>query len=119
MTSLSICSWNVNGLRATLKGGFLQDWLATTQPDIVGMQEVKATPEQVEDVWSPLGYSCEWHTAERAGYSGVLLLSKVQPVAIRTGLGIPEFDSEGRVIQADFPDFTLLTSYFPNAGRGV
>ena len=119
MTSLTICSWNVNGLRATLKGGFLQDWLATTAPDIVGMQEVKATAAQVEDAWSALGYSAEWHTAEKAGYSGAVLLSKVAPLSVRAGLGIPEIDAEGRLIEADFPGFTLLTSYFPNAGRGV
>lgn len=119
MTSLTICSWNVNGLRATLKGGFLQGWLAATQPDIAGLQEVKATSAQVEDVWSDLGYASEWHIAERPGYSGALLLSKLPPLRIRAGLGYPEFDSEGRVIEAEFSDFTLLTSYFPNAGRGI
>ena len=120
MTSLTICSWNVNGLRATIKGGFLEGWLAATRPDIVGMQEVKATPEQVDEAaWAPLGYAGTWHTAERAGYSGALLLSLPEPRSVRTGLGIPAFDAEGRVIEAEYEDFTLLTSYFPNAGRGV
>lgn len=120
MTSLTICSWNVNGLRATIKGGFLAGWLAATRPDIVGMQEVKATPAQVdESTWAPLGYTSTWHIAERAGYSGALLLSIPQPERVRAGLGIPGFDSEGRLIEAEYEDFTLLTSYFPNAGRGV
>lgn len=119
MATVKICSWNINGIRATIKTGDLQRWLADSKPDIVGMQEVKAVPEQVEHVWEELGYTGQWHTAERAGYSGALLLSRFEPAAVRIGLGIPQFDSEGRVIEADFPEFTVVTSYFPNAGRGV
>ncbi len=119
MATLKICSWNVNGIRASIKTGDLQRWLADFAPDIVGMQEVKAVPEQVEHVWEELGYECHWHTAERAGYSGALLLSRITPDAVRLGLGVPEFDSEGRVIEADFQGFTVVTAYFPNAGRGV
>ncbi len=119
MATLTIASWNVNGLRATIKGGHLQSWLATSQPDIAGFQEVKATPAQLsEEPWSELGYHCWWHPAERAGYSGALLLSKYQPSEVRIGLGIGRFDAEGRVIQADFPEFTVITSYYPNAGKG-
>ncbi|MGH2633938.1 MAG: exodeoxyribonuclease III, partial [Tepidiformaceae bacterium] len=110
---LTICSWNINGIRATIKTGDLQRWLATSAPDIVGMQEVKATPAQVDDNWTELGYASHWHTAQRAGYSGALLLSKPQPVSVRLGLGIEDFDAEGRVIEAEYPSFTLLTSYFP------
>lgn len=118
--STTICSWNVNGLRATLKGGFLQGWLETSAPDVVGFQEVKATPEQVSDEpWTALGYQSWWHPAERAGYSGALLLSKLEPLEVRIGLGVAAFDVEGRVIQADFPEYTVVTAYFPNAGRGV
>jgi len=116
--SLTICSWNINGIRATIKTGDLQRWLGETAPDIVGMQEVKAISEQVEDVWKDLGYSCWWHPAKRAGYSGILLLSKQEPLDVRIGLGIERFDDEGRVIEADFPEFTVITSYYPNAGRG-
>jgi len=120
MTALTICSWNVNGLRATIKGGFLDTWLAATRPDIVGMQEVKATPTQVPHAaWDSLGYASTWHIAQRAGYSGALLLSLPQPKSVRCGLGVPEFDAEGRLIEAEYEAFTLLTSYFPNAGRGV
>ena len=116
----TICSWNVNGLRATLKAGHLQSWLETTRPDVAGFQEVKATPEQVPDEpWTALGYRSWWHPAQRAGYSGAILLSKEEPLDVRIGLGLEEFDLEGRVIQADFPEFTAITAYFPNAGRGV
>ncbi len=120
MTTVKICSWNVNGLRATIKSGHFPNWLATSQPDIAGFQEVKATPEQVPDEpWTALGYRSWWHPAERAGYSGAILLSKQEPLEVRIGLGIEQFDAEGRVIQADFPEYTVITSYFPNAGRGV
>lgn len=115
-----ICSWNINGLRATIKGGQLRQWLESAKPDVVGMQEVKATPGQVdESVWSDLGYRSWWHPADKAGYSGVLLLSKRMPDRVQLGIGVPEFDSEGRVIEADFGDFTLISAYFPNSGRGA
>jgi exodeoxyribonuclease-3 len=116
--ALRISSWNVNGLRATLRTGDMQGWLATSAPDIAGFQEVKATPDQVDaSAWRALGYADWWHTAERPGYSGALLLSRVEPLAVRFGIGRPEFDREGRVIEADFPGFTLLTAYFPNGGK--
>ena len=115
-----ICSWNINGLRATIKGGQLRQWLESAKPDIVGMQEVKATPDQVDEaVWSNLGYTSWWHPAEKAGYSGALLLSKRMPDRVQLGIGVPEFDSEGRVIEADFGDLTLISAYFPNSGRGA
>ena len=121
VTALTICSWNVNGLRATLKTGDLQGWLATDCPDIVGIQEVKATPDQVDPAaWRDLGYSEIWHTAERPGYSGALLLFRDAPDSVRLGLGLAEFDVEGRVIQADFGGLTVVTAYFPNGGaKGV
>jgi exodeoxyribonuclease III len=119
MAKLTICSWNINGLRASIKTGDFQRWLTDVQPDVIGLQEVKAAPDQVDDCWSALGYESHWHTADRPGYSGALLLSRPKPAAVRIGLGIPEFDVEGRVIQADYGDLTVLTSYFPNAGRGV
>ena len=119
MTTLTICSWNINGLRASLKTGDFQRWLQETKPDIAGLQEVKALPEQVEDCWTPLGYEAHWHPAEKPGYSGALLLTKREPDAVRLGLGSAEFDDEGRVIQADYGDLTVITAYFPNAGRGI
>lgn len=120
MNSTTICSWNVNGLRATLKSGHMQQWLEATSPDIAGFQEVKATPEQVlDEPWTALGYRSWWHPAQRPGYSGAILLSKEEPLDVRIGLGLEQFDAEGRVIEADFPEYTVITSYFPNAGRGI
>ena len=118
MAPLRICSWNVNGLRAGLSSGTFPAWLEETAPDIAGLQEVKARPEQVADhPWLEAGYEATWHSAEKSGYSGALLLTKRSPTTLRLGLETPEFEREGRVIEADFGEFVLLTSYFPNAGR--
>ena len=118
MATLRISSWNVNGLRAALSSGLFPAWLDGTSPDIAGLQEVKARPEQVEEPpWLEAGYEATWHPAEKAGYSGALLLTKRAPESLRLGLETPEFEREGRVIEADFGEFVLLTSYFPNAGR--
>ena len=118
MATLRICSWNVNGLRAGLRSGTFSAWLAESAPDIAGLQEVKARPEQVkEQPWLEQGYEATWHPAEDPGYSGALLLTKRTPASLRLGLETPEFEREGRVIEADFGEFVLLTSYFPNAGR--
>ncbi len=119
MPALTICSWNINGIRASIKTGDFQRWLDEVRPGIAGFQEVKALPEQVEECWTPLGYEAHWHPAERAGYSGALLLTRPEPDAVRLGLGLPEFDGEGRVIQADYDNLTVIPAYFPNAGRGV
>lgn len=115
---MRIASWNVNGIRASVKSGHFRAWLESSAPDIAGIQEAKATPAQVEDVWTDLGYTAFWHPAQRAGYSGALLLSRVPPKTVNLGIGIPRFDEEGRVIEAEFERFTVLTAYFPNAGRG-
>ena len=117
MATLRICSWNVNGLRASLSSGTFPTWLDESAPDIAGLQEVKARPEQVaEHPWLGAGYEATWHPAEKSGYSGALLLTK-RPASLRLGLETPEFEREGRVVEADFGEFVLLTSYFPNAGR--
>jgi exodeoxyribonuclease-3 len=116
--SLTICSWNVNGLRAVLRTGHLRGWLERDMPDIVGMQEVKAAPGQVDpETWRELGYEDAWHAAEKPGYSGILLLHKRPVDAIRAGIGIPGVDIEGRVMEADIGNLTLITAYFPNGGK--
>lgn len=115
---LTICSWNVNGLRAVVRTGHLRGWLERDLPDIVGMQEVKAGPGQVDPaVWRDLGYQEAWHAAEKPGYSGGLLLYRPTLDAVRAGLGIADIDAEGRVIEADLGALTLLTAYFPNGGQ--
>lgn len=111
---MKLFSWNVNGIRAAEKKGIL-DWLNATQPDILGVQETKANPDQLsEALKAPEGYHTYWASAERKGYSGVGLFSKTEPNDVKLGLGIPEYDSEGRTIVAEYDDFVFITAYFPN-----
>jgi exodeoxyribonuclease-3 len=110
-------SWNVNGIRAAQKKGFL-DWLEVTQPDILGVQETKAHPDQLDDALrNPPGYHVYWASAEKRGYSGVALFSKKEPNSVQIGLDIDEFDREGRTIVAEYDDFVFITAYFPNGSR--
>ncbi|MDX1416210.1 MAG: exodeoxyribonuclease III [Candidatus Promineifilaceae bacterium] len=114
---LSLFSWNVNGLRAAHRKGFL-DWLHATQPDVLGIQETKCHPEQLDDeLRQPDGYFTYWASAEKKGYSGVALYSRLEPRSVKIGLGIDEYDREGRTIVADYGDFVLITAYFPNGSR--
>jgi len=110
-------SWNVNGLRAIRKKGFL-DWLATEKPDVLGLQETKCHPDQLdEELRNPPGYHTYWASAEKKGYSGVSLYTRQKPISVQIGLGIDEFDREGRTIVADFGEYVYITAYFPNGGR--
>jgi exodeoxyribonuclease-3 len=115
---MKILSWNVNGYRAVLKKGF-RDFLLAEKPDILGLQEVKSSPEQLgkEDTAFP-GYRLEWNGAERKGYSGVAAFFRKEPLAVTRGLGEARFDSEGRVLTLEYGDFYLLNVYFPNGGAG-
>ncbi|MCY4247637.1 MAG: exodeoxyribonuclease III [Chloroflexi bacterium] len=111
---MKVVSWNVNGIRAAHRKGFL-DWLHAEAPDVLTVQETKAHPEQLPaKLRQPDGYRSWWASAERKGYSGVGLYSKSQPRDVQIGLGIEKFDSEGRTIIADYGDFTLMTTYLPN-----
>ncbi len=113
----TLYAWNVNGIRAAQKKGFL-DWLYQTSPDILGVQETKAHPDQLDpELRNPDGYHTYWASAERKGYSGVALFSKQEPTSVQLGLGIDEYDVEGRTIVAEYDDFVLITAYFPNGGR--
>lgn len=110
-------SWNVNGLRAAYRKGF-QDWLDAVQPDILGLQETKCHPDQLTaEQRQPPGYHTYWASAERKGYSGVALFSKREPLSVQVGLGIADFDREGRTLVADYGDFVFITAYFPNGSR--
>ncbi len=114
---IRLYSWNVNGVRAIQQKGFLE-WLREADPDILGLQETKAHPDQLDDeLRHPSGYHAYWAAAERPGYSGVALFSKQKPRSVQFGLGIDEYDSEGRTIVAEYDDFTLITAYFPNGSR--
>lgn len=119
MTKLiKLLSWNVNGIRAVQKKGFLE-WLEEESPDILCVQETKATPEQLtRDSLSPNGYTSYWNSAERKGYSGVGVYTKVSPKLIESGMGVSQFDGEGRVIRLDYGAFELLNVYFPNGKSG-
>jgi len=109
-----LVSWNVNGIRAVAKRGLL-DWLRKVDADAVCLQETKAHPDQVGDsLREPEGYTSFWASAERRGYSGVALFSRVPPLEVSFGLGIARFDAEGRVIVARYPQFLLFNVYFPN-----
>ena len=114
---LRMFSWNVNGIRAAQRKGFL-DWLYQTSPDILCIQETKAHPDQLDDeLKAPTDYLSYWASAERKGYSGVALYSRSEPVSVQIGLGIEEYDREGRTIIADYGEFVLLMAYFPNGSR--
>jgi exodeoxyribonuclease-3 len=117
---MKIVSWNVNGLRSLAKNGYWESFLAGTKPDIFCLQETKAHPEQLsEDFLHPLGYSAFFSSCEvKKGYSGVALYSKAEPLQVIYGMGIKEFDQEGRIVGAEFDDFWLLNVYFPNGGQG-
>ena len=111
---MRIISWNINGIRAAYRKGFL-DFLTAEQPEILGIQELRATPEDLpQDLKEPPGYHSLFNPAERKGYSGVALYSRTPPIKTWTDLGVPEFDREGRVIAADFGRFILYNVYFPN-----
>ena len=112
---MKLISWNVNGLRAVLRRNFL-DYLAEEDPDMLCLQETKAGPDDVEQLW-PLSYTTYWNVAQKKGYAGTALFTKVRPLEIQRGMGKPEHDSEGRVLTAEYPDFYLVNVYVPNSKR--
>ncbi|MHB8204014.1 MAG: exodeoxyribonuclease III [Desulfomonilaceae bacterium] len=115
---IRILSWNVNGIRAIHKKGFL-DWLAKERPDILCIQETKASIEQLsEDLLAPNGYTSYWSSAVRKGYSGVSIYTKTAAIDVKNSMGIPEFDHEGRFLRVDFDEFVLMNVYFPNGKMG-
>ena len=113
---MKIISWNVNGIRAVMKKGF-HDFVAQAAPDILCIQETKAQPEQVE--LNLPHYTPYWNSAQRKGYSGVLVLTKATPLAVAAGMGVADHDKEGRVLTLEFKDFFLTTVYTPNSQRGL
>ena len=116
MAQLKLHSWNVNGIRAVLKKGFV-DYLDAAKPDVLCIQESRALPEQV-DLDLP-GYSAHWHPAEKKGYSGTLILSRPDPIEVHRGLGGIRPDPEGRVIAAEYDDLFVVSVYTPNAKRDL
>jgi len=111
---MRLLSWNVNGLRAVYKKNFL-DWFDAQQADIYCLQETKSHKNQLpEKLIERPGYESYFAQAERKGYSGAAVWTKEKPTNVSYELGIPRFDSEGRLIQVEYPDFILFNVYFPN-----
>jgi len=112
---MKIISWNVNGLRAVLRKGFL-DFVKNENPDIICLQETKAHPEQVDLSLEEYPHHY-WNSAEKKGYSGVAIFSKIKPLTVNYGIGI--LDEEGRVISLEFDNYYLITVYTPNSKRDL
>lgn len=114
---MRIYSWNVNGLRAVMKKGFLE-WINEEDPDILCIQETKLQENQLDDSTRNIeGYNAYFSFAEKKGYSGVATYTKQEPLSVKHGIGIERFDSEGRILITEFNEFTLLNIYFPNGQR--
>lgn len=113
---MKLISWNVNGLRACLKKGFMESFRAL-DADIFSLQETKMQEGQA--ILDLLGYRQYWNSAEKKGYSGTAVFTRIEPLAVMYGIGIPEHDHEGRVITLELPDFYLVNCYTPNSQRGL
>lgn len=116
---MKIISYNVNGIRAAIRKGLL-DWLEAVDCDVICFQETKARPEQVPaQLFEDLGFQYQyWQSAEKKGYSGVAIFSKTKPKFVQVGYGDYDLeDSEGRVIRADFEDYSVMSVYMPSGTR--
>lgn len=115
---MKLVSYNLNGIRAAVKKG-LVDWIAENDFDFVGIQETKAWEVDIpKELFEEIGYKTYWYSAQKKGYSGVGILSKVEPDFIEVGCGFELYDYEGRVIRADYGDLTVLCIYFPSGSSG-
>lgn len=112
---MKLISWNVNGLRSVLRKNFLE-YLDAEQPDVLCLQETRAAPEDVEQLW-PTAYTTYWNTALKKGYAGTAIFTRTRPLAVTRGIGMAAHDNEGRVLCAEFPDFYLVNVYVPNSQR--
>lgn len=115
---MKIVTYNVNGIRAAIKKGFI-DWLKATDADVVCLQEIKALEKDVD--WTEikkLGYEIFLHSAEKKGYSGTAIFTKIKPDHVEIGCGIELYDREGRVIRADFRDLSVVSVYMPSGTSG-
>jgi len=115
---MKIISYNVNGIRAALSKNFTE-WLQVENPDVICFQETKAQPDQIDTMlFAEMGYTSYLHSAEKKGYSGVAILSKQAPDKVVIGMNNPRYDSEGRVIRADFGDLSIISVYIPSGSSG-
>ncbi|MBL0153689.1 MAG: exodeoxyribonuclease III [Chitinophagaceae bacterium] len=115
---MRIISYNVNGIRAAMKKG-LMEWLQTNPADVICIQETKAEKDNVNHkAFTDLGFHDYWFSAQKKGYSGVAVFTKIKPDNVEYGTGHAQSDSEGRVIQLDFKDVRLINAYFPSGTSG-
>ena len=114
---MKLISWNVNGVRAVVKKGFL-DWLDQAQPDILCLHEPKAHVDQLtSEILTDHGYHTYWHSGKKRGYSSVATFCKEEPLYVQEGLGIERYDAEGRVLLTEHENFLLYNIYFPNGQK--
>ncbi|MGX1751922.1 exodeoxyribonuclease III [Sphingobacterium sp. NPDC055346] len=116
---MKIITYNVNGIRAALKKGWL-DWFKAESPDVICIQEIKATPDQVPELvlLEEMGYEHYWYPAQKKGYSGTAIFTRITPNHIEYGCGHEDYDFEGRVIRADFDKASVMSVYFPSGTTG-
>ncbi len=115
---MKLVSWNVNGIRACVNKGHFLEYLQSEEPDVIGIQEIKAMPDQLEErVLNPSGYYSIWHSAQKKGYSGVAIFTKQKPKMVLEGFGVDKFDNEGRAVIAEYDNFVFVNCYFPNGKR--
>lgn len=114
---MKLISWNVNGLRAVLKRNFLE-FLDDEKPDLLLLQETKCGPDDVDSLW-PAGYRTHWNPAEKKGYSGTAVFSRVPVLSVTRGIGEETHDREGRVLTVELADFFVVDVYVPNSQRGL
>ena len=115
---MKLISWNVNGLRAAIKNGFVP-FVKSASPDILAIQETKISEDQVPPDLGDLGYSIYVNSAVKKGYSGTMVFSRVPVISTLRGIGDPAYDSEGRVLGLELEDFYFLNIYFPNSQHGL
>jgi len=113
-----IITYNVNGIRSAISKGLLE-WIKAADPDILCFQELKADPSQIDvKIFEEMGYHHFWHPAQKKGYSGVAILSKIKPAHVEYGCGMEKYDFEGRVIRADYGDVSVISVYHPSGSSG-
>jgi len=111
---MKIFSYNVNGIRAAIRKGFLE-WLKEYNPDVICLQEIKANTDQLDlELFNKIGYNNYWFSAQKKGYSGVAILSKDKPLSVQYGTGIYHMDFEGRNLRIDFKNFSVMSLYLPS-----
>jgi exodeoxyribonuclease III len=115
---MKIITYNVNGIRAAIQKGLL-GWMKEADPDILLLQETKAQPDQIPVMeFEMMGYRSFWHSAQKKGYSGVAILTKMEPDKVITGMGMKIYDDEGRFLRADYGDLTIISVYHPSGTTG-